>query len=291
MSCGPQLKQVQESELISSEIVANNSKVWENGHRLKVFFLNGTEEQKHRVKQLTLEWTKYGNISLDFVQEPPAEIRVSFKAKGNNSHLGTDALKVEDQSKHTLSLSALSSKKAKSDVTILHEFGHALGIEHEHLSPYSELNLDRQKIKNECFLRYGFKEDVCENAIFKELDETQVTAFDFDPHSVMGYDFHDSHYQAGSVKIMPVGGLSLGDKLGIAAVYPGKVAQSEILLAEAKHKNRVMKTEQCEIIKNVCARDAYTVQYTTIFGNLRKLGVCTKSFYEALSTMLRSSKC
>lgn len=290
-SCGPQESNSLNTEVVASGIVANNRKLWENGQRLRVLFLDGSAAQVSRVTTLAKEWEKYGNIYFDFVESPPADIRVTFKDKGNHATLGTDALFRPDQRMHTLSLSALSFDQATSNVTILHEFGHALGIEHEHLSPVSTLELDREKILRDCFFRYGLKREVCEHAIFQELDRDGVTAFDFDPHSVMGYDFHESHYKEDSLRIMPIGGLSLGDKLGIATVYPGKMTESEILMEEVEHKNRVSQNEKCQIFKNVCARDSYMVQYTTVFGNKRSLGVCTKNFYQALSLMIGSSKC
>ncbi len=289
--CGPQQSSSTADEVVASGIVANNSKLWENGSRLRVLFLDGSAARRARVTSLAKEWEKYGNIHFDFVESPPAEIRVTFRDSGNHATLGTDALRRSDQKIHTLSLSALSADQVFSDKTILHELGHALGIEHEHLSPVSALELDREKILKDCFFRYGLKRDVCEHAIFQELDREGVTAFDFDPHSVMGYDFHDSHYKDGSVKVMHIGGLSIGDRLGIARVYPGKKTESEILIEEVELKNKVSQTEKCQILKNVCARESYMVQYNTVFGNKRSLGVCTKNFYEALSTMVNSSKC
>lgn len=292
--CGPQMSSLQpqtDTQIVDGKIVANNSKLWKNGRKLRLLFLDGNEATKHRVIQHARQWTQYANIDFEFVTSPPAEIRVTFRARGNHSYLGTDALTVKDQGKHTLSLSALSANKEDSSRTILHELGHALGIEHEHLSPNSTLQLDREKIKRDCFVRYGFKEDVCEHAIFKEIDEENVTAFDFDPHSVMGYDFHHSHYKTGSVQIAHIGGLSLGDKLGIAAVYPGKAEASDILVNELENRNMVSSNGKCEILKNICAPESYMVRYTTMFGNLKNLGVCSENYYEALSVMTQSSKC
>lgn len=294
LGCGqqdPSLAVGDASEIVDGKIVANNSKLWKNGQRLRVLFLDGSPEIKLRVSELAKEWSEYANIHFDFVDTLPAEIRVTFRANGNHSYLGTDALTIRDQTKHTLSLSALSQNTAISTRTILHEFGHALGLEHEHLSPNSTLKLDREKIIRECLSRYGFKEDVCERAIFQELDEKRVTAFEFDPHSVMGYDFHHSHYKAGSVQVAHIGGLSLGDKLGIAAIYPGKTTASHILFRELDRRTLVSQNGKCEILKGICAPDSYMVRYKTIFGNLRSLDVCSPNYEDALSVMTYSSKC
>lgn len=290
-SCGPSKIEVLDNEIIASGLVANRSKLWPNGSRLRVKFLNGNADRRALVRRLADNWTRYANLNFVWVEEGPAEIRVSFTSAGNNSTLGTDALKRPNQSQETMSLGSLGMDPIKRDKIILHEFGHAIGLEHEHLSPNSEIVLDREKVTRECRMRYGFTPEVCENAIFKLLQEDVVDAFEFDPHSVMNYFFHESHYANHSPRTRIIGRLSLGDKLGISQVYPGRIEETAVMMEQLEEDKSLMTTGKCRVLKDVCERGRYTVQYKTIFGNDRRMDFCTAEFYEAVSLMLDESKC
>jgi serralysin len=290
-SCGPNKVEEQDSQIIAAGLVAHREKLWPNGSRIRVKFLNGSTSDKELVRSLANQWTRYANLHFDWIEEGQAEIRITFRGSGNYSTLGTDAYFRTDQSQDTMSLSGLGNDPLRKNKIILHEFGHAIGLQHEHLSPNSEIVLNRGKVTRECRFRYGLSPEVCEHAIFQTLEEDTVEAFEFDPHSVMNYYFHSSHYTENSPRTRIIGRLSLGDKLGISQLYPGRTQEETILLEQLEEDKTLEVSGKCRVLKDICSRGRYTVQYITIFGNQRNLDVCTTNFYEAVSIMVDESKC
>lgn len=101
---------------------------------LGCYFLNGTEKNKDKVKNAATGWlhSALGKlITFDFgVTQDNADIRILFDFHGlNDSTIGRDALSIQDHAQPTMHISLLT------DFVIQHEFGHALGLRHEHLHP------------------------------------------------------------------------------------------------------------------------------------------------------------
>ena len=70
-------------------------KLWDNGRRLRVKFIDGVPEVQDKVAKIAKEWETVANIRLDFVTGTSSELRVSFAEKGFSwSTVGTDALTV-----------------------------------------------------------------------------------------------------------------------------------------------------------------------------------------------------
>ncbi|KAI3616819.1 peptidase m12a astacin [Moniliophthora roreri] len=107
---------------------------------LTYYFLDGTSNQREAVTNTIEIWMTYANVILDNTgQRDKANIRISFADKASSwSMVGSDANRVTDKSKPTMNLGWLADTNppsASDTATILHEFGHALGMMHEHQSP------------------------------------------------------------------------------------------------------------------------------------------------------------
>ncbi len=79
--------------VVVARMAVINLKKWEDGRTLRFRFLDGDDFQKGKVKDKANIWCDYANIQFDFVDDPAAEIRISFQAdSGSWSAIGTDCL-------------------------------------------------------------------------------------------------------------------------------------------------------------------------------------------------------
>ena len=197
-------------------------KLWQNGATLRVRFVDGTAAQHEKVKLVSNEWTRHANLHFQFGSSGGGgEIRISFKeADGTWSYIGTDALAIP-ASQATMNLIA-------EDFFILHEFGHALGLIHEHNSPNAKIKWNKANIYRDLGGPPNLwpKEQV-DSTMFETYKNIRYR--DFDPDSIMMYSYPASWFADGKIpgsraKIRAPGGgpqsLSKSDKEFIRKLYP-----------------------------------------------------------------------
>jgi hypothetical protein len=145
---------------VGLELVFEDLKLWQVGI-LTVSFKGGTSELHRQIADTANEWTKYGNIRLDFgynndtktfrqwTPTDPSHIRVGFEYKGYWSLVGTDSkdYNIARDGEITLNLEKFDQQLPQSWTgTVIHEFGHALGFHHEHQSPDATCDFDWEKL-------------------------------------------------------------------------------------------------------------------------------------------------
>ena len=170
-------------------------KLWENGRKLRVRFLDGLPDVKSRVADIAKEWEAVANLRLEFVTSGASEIRVSFAEKDFSwSAVGTDALTVR-ASEPTMNYGWLEPDTSLREYqrVVRHEFGHALGMIHEHQNPAAlgKIPWDKPKVYAYYAQQGWTKEDVDFN-IFDVYDEDSTNHTAFDPTSIMQYAIPDS---------------------------------------------------------------------------------------------------
>jgi len=114
--------------------IISTGRKWKPGRTIRIAFLGGDPTVQKGVKKYAMEWTKYANIKLQFVGDgEPGEVRIAFQPGGSWSLLGTDALTAAP-SQETMNYGWLKPDSDEPTVrsVVLHEFGHALGLIHEH---------------------------------------------------------------------------------------------------------------------------------------------------------------
>lgn len=173
------------------EAAGQPRRFWGTGMELRVRFLD-LPELAPVVLEAAAAWTDEANLDLRVVRDGDAEIRVTFRGTGNWSALGTDAL-VPDlypADRPTLCLSELRAPESSTrvDRLIRHEFGHALGLVHEHSSPAAGMRWDKPVVyaalTGEPF--HWTRADV-DRELFARYDASTTNHTEFDLHSVMLY--------------------------------------------------------------------------------------------------------
>ena len=170
-------------------------KLWENGRKLRVRFLDGVPEVQNKVAAIAKEWEAVANLTLDFVNSGASQIRISFAEEGFSwSTVGTDALTV-GSTKPTMNYGWLepTTSQREYERVVRHEFGHALGMIHEHQNPAAQGQIpwDKPKVYTYYAQQGWTKEDVDFN-LFEVYAEDATNHSAFDPTSIMEYAIPDS---------------------------------------------------------------------------------------------------
>jgi astacin (peptidase family M12A) len=170
-------------------------KLWENGRRLRVAFLDGLADVKTKVAAIAKEWEAVANLTLDFVTSGPSEIRISFAQKDFSwSTVGTDALTVSP-AKATMNYGWLepTTSQREYERVVRHECGHALGMIHEHQNPAAKGQIPWDKPKVYAYYaQQGWTQDDVDFNIFDVYTEDSTNHTVFDPTSIMEYAIPDS---------------------------------------------------------------------------------------------------
>lgn len=183
------------SRSLSSRGVAANWGIWkhsdtmtrETGNTivLRVSFLGGTVKQRAAVKRIAPEWSKHANVRFEFVEVGRADIRVGFDPNdGNWSRIGSSAIYFPSYQK-TMNLAIRG--EYDRDRIILHEFGHALGLKHEHQNPAIRIPWNETAIINELKRTQGWSEETIRHNVINRLNVSETNFSAFDPNSIMIY--------------------------------------------------------------------------------------------------------
>lgn len=188
-----------------------------NAKRRKIWafnILDGDVTIHEKVKAIASEWMNYANIHFDFVTNGDAGIRVKVdKNNGAWSYLGTDALGIP-KNRETMNLGFTGRR------TILHEFGHVLGLIEEHQNPKANISWNRELVIRELSAPPNLWDiQTIELNVFRKIPADQLPPYrEFDPEAIMNMVFSPSW--TGGVTIGGVVELSESDRSFMARLYP-----------------------------------------------------------------------
>ncbi len=196
--------------------------LWVPGSLLRVRFLAGDATLRARVIRLAQIWSAYANISFVLSEDADAEIRVGFQPDlGSWSYEGTKGLEVS-QNEPTMNFGWLRADSPIEQIesTVLHEFGHVLGLAHEHANPAGAPSWDTAKVYASLTgpPNYWSKEDVDANVFDTWAQDRFPFAKPFDPLSIMAWSF-PAEFTGGEQIFRSNVAVSPGDKEFVSRLY------------------------------------------------------------------------
>lgn len=209
-------------------LVADKYWVWPNGSTIHVHFRDGSPEARAAVAEVANEWTQFAN--LDFVfhlgDAVPAkvDISVTFNDSACNSSMGPGSQFSVSQGNPSMRLCHIDQMMGGDSFrrTVLHEFGHAIGMHHEHQSPKAAFSWNKPNVYA-YYAQIGWDEPFVDQWVFARVQQDQVRASEWDPDSVMHYEFPAS-FTTDNVAIHGGSVLSKLDREFVAEIYPGRGA-------------------------------------------------------------------
>ncbi len=178
----------------SRAVLQNNAK-WTPGETITVSFLDGSDTVRERVRKAALKWVgpSMANLKLSFRKDTnDTDIRISFQYAGSWSVVGNTCRDVTDTTEPTMNFGWLTDDSSDTDVesVVLHEFGHALGLVHEHQSPEGGIKWNRPKVYSDLSgPPNNWDKATIDFNMFEAADKDEHNYTAFDPKSIMMYAF------------------------------------------------------------------------------------------------------
>ena len=205
--------------------VGGTGKIWPSGYVFKIGFIApATPDLISQTKKFAQDWTKFANVEFTYPPSGPYDIRISFlPSSGAWSYVGTDCKSIP-QSRATMNLGWMGK-----DV-VQHEFGHALGLYHEHQNPEGGICWNEaQVIKDLSGPPNNWSTATIRSNVLDKINPSTVFTTSFDRSSVMCYPIPAS-WTCNRTAIPGGEQISTTDAEFIAIRYPGRTTVSDTLV-------------------------------------------------------------
>jgi serralysin len=167
---------------------------WPAATTISISFLEGDPLLHARIERVAREWIQPGraNLFFDFRQgTTDTDIRISFSRPGSWSVIGTTCRRI-DKSEPTMNFGWLKadSPDAELERVVLHEFGHALGLVHEHQLPAGGILWDQPAIYAD--LEPSWSREKIKRNLLDTISAAELAMTNLDPTSIMMYPIKKS---------------------------------------------------------------------------------------------------
>ncbi|MEQ1744864.1 MAG: M12 family metallopeptidase [Saprospiraceae bacterium] len=162
------------------------NKFWTPGQTLRVRFLSGSTALQTKVMGYAKQWESFANIKFVQVASGTSEIRIGFDNAGHWSYVGKDNLSIS-QSQKTMNLQfGANTTENEIRTTTLHEFGHALGLGHEHQNPVANIQWKTAAVYA-YYAQMGWSQQQVNQQVLTKYQGVQVHHTTHDSKSIMQY--------------------------------------------------------------------------------------------------------
>jgi len=199
------LKSPETSRSRNKRSLGVHSTFWRAGQTLRISFLGAPSPWlKQAIIQSACLWLDYAYLSFELVDDndPRADIRIQTDGPEsvNYSTLGNDALTVDGASM----VLGVKTSDPLFQAIVLHEFGHALGMDHEHQHPDADIPWDLDALR-EVLAETLIEETDDQNDLQAAIEAELATQFlpepanadqlilPYDRKSIMHYRVNQAH--------------------------------------------------------------------------------------------------
>ncbi|PIB42429.1 hypothetical protein AOA59_20435 [Pseudomonas sp. 2822-15] len=169
--------------------IAYKYRLWPQNSTITIAFMDTSPAHRAIIqKHIEKNYAPLINLKLKFVEGTQGDIRISTSADiaGDWSIVGTGALS-EPANEPTMHLDPHKAEDIFK-MNILHEFGHALGLRHEHKHPDRTLDFNLPRLYELYKKKFNLDTIDVHEQILEKLKPADIIASDYDPKSIMHYN-------------------------------------------------------------------------------------------------------
>lgn len=174
--------------------VVNDARTkWPTSATIRVKFLDGTSDEVSFITTVADTWTRHANLRFVVSGDDDAEVRVSLDPTlGSWSWVGNQSEGIPHGTA-TLNLAWVD------EAVVLHEFGHAIGLGHEHQNPVGGLAWNDDAVIEAYAGPPNFwdEETTRANVLDPYARTDFLLATNYDPDSIMVYEFPAAWLRSG----------------------------------------------------------------------------------------------
>ncbi|EJM58966.1 hypothetical protein PMI30_05983 [Pseudomonas sp. GM50] len=199
----------------------SHHRFWAQNRTLDISITSNFPSFKELVKESILTWAPHINLTLRFVEGNEGVIRIidtpdALERNGHWSAIGTDALLIPS---HVPTIQ-IHRRLRQSDLgpTILHMFGHALGLEHAHQHPDANIDWHLPNLYKG-YGEIGYSRNQVLEYILPKQRSAYTQLVPYDKCSIMHFPF-PKEVIFNDIEYGYCDELSDGDIKAISAIYP-----------------------------------------------------------------------